>query len=108
MKERSRTPHTKKIAHERIDRLFAQARDVFSSHPEWSNHYVELARRIAARQRVRIDHDFRRQFCRHCSSYLVPGNTSRVRIHRGIVVVTCLSCGKRRRYRVVKSVEIQE
>ncbi len=98
MKERSKTPQTRKIARERIARLFAEAQAVFPSYPALSNRYVEIARRIAMRQRVRIDRPLRRQFCRHCSSFLVPGRTSRVRVHDSRVVVTCLVCKKRRRY----------
>jgi len=100
MKERSHNPATKKIARDRIAVLFTQARVAFFTHPERSNRYVELARRIAMRQRIRIDRELRRQFCRHCSSFLMPGSTSRVRVHSGHVVVTCLCCGKRRRYPV--------
>ncbi len=100
MRERSRTPQTKKIARERIAILFFLARAAFATHPELSNRYVELARRIAMRQRIRIDRGFRREFCRRCSSFLVPGSTSRVRVQGGNVVVTCLCCRKRRRYPV--------
>jgi ribonuclease P protein subunit RPR2 len=100
MKERSRTPTTKKIARDRVTMLFTQARKAFFTHPERSHRYVELARRIAMRQRIRIGREFRQQYCRHCSSFLVPGSTSRVRVHGGYVVVTCLCCGNRRRYPV--------
>jgi len=101
MKERSRNPVTKKIAAERITILFQEARIAFSSHPERSNRYVNIARRIAMRQRIRIEREFRRQFCHHCYTYLVPGKNMRVRVHRGNVVVTCSSCNKKTRYRVV-------
>jgi ribonuclease P protein subunit RPR2 len=101
MKERSRNPVTKKIAAERITILFQEARSAFSSHPERSNRYVDIARRIAMRQRIRIDTEFRRQFCHHCYTFLVPGENMRVRVHRGNVVVTCSSCNKKTRYRVV-------
>ena len=100
MKERSRTPQTKRIARERIGVLFSQAQEQFSSDPKLSNRYVEIARRIAMRQRIRIERNLRRQFCRNCSSFLVPGTTSRVRISGGNVVVTCLACKKKRRYPV--------
>ena len=98
MKERSRNPVTKKIAQERIEVLFEQARMAFSEHPERSNRYVDIARRIAMRQRIRIDREFRRQFCHHCYSFLVPGRNMRVRVHRGNVVVTCHACNKKTRY----------
>lgn len=100
MKERSRTPKTKMVARERIARLFSEAQVAFPLHPELSNRYMEIARKIAMRQRVRIDQAFRRKFCRRCSSYLVPGKTSRVRIRHSRVVVTCLVCKARRRYPV--------
>jgi ribonuclease P protein subunit RPR2 len=102
MKERSRSPVTKKIAGERIEILFEQARQAFSTHPERSNRYVDLARRIAMRQRIRIDRKYRYQFCHHCYAFLVPGKNMRVRVHRSMVVVTCHSCNKKTRYRVVR------
>ena len=73
MKERSRNPATKKIAGERIEVLFEQARREFRAHPERSNRYVDIARRIAMRQRIRLGRELRRQYCHHCYSFLVPG-----------------------------------
>ena len=102
MKEKSRNPAIKMIARERIEVLFEQARQAFCAHPERSNRYVDIARRIAMRQRIRIDRDLRRQFCHHCYSFLVPGKNMRVRVHRGNVVVTCYSCSKKTRFRVVR------
>lgn len=102
MKERSKNPVTRIVAKERISVLFEQARLAFSDHPERSNRYVALARRIAMRQRIRIDRRFRRQFCHHCYAFLVPGKNMRVRVHRGNVVITCLLCNKKTRIRVVK------
>ena len=102
MKERSKNPATKQIARERIVVLFEQARLAFAEFPDLSNRYVELARKIAMRQRIRIPRELRRQYCHHCNTYLVPGSTMRVRVHRGNVVVTCHSCNKHTRYRVVK------
>jgi len=102
MRERSKNHLTKTVARERIGILFAAAVLSFGDHPERSDRYVELARRIAMRQRVRIDHPFRRQFCHHCHAFLVPGRNMRVRVQRGRVVVTCLRCKRRTRFRVVR------
>ena len=102
MKERSKNSLTRIVARERIRLLFLQARDAFREHPERSNRYVTLARRIAMRQRVRIDREFRRQYCHYCSAFLVPGQNMRVRVHRGNVVVTCGVCNGKMRYRVVR------
>jgi ribonuclease P protein subunit RPR2 len=102
MKERSKNPATKMVAKERISILFSLAQEEFHEHPERSNRYVALARRISMRQRVRIDREFRRQYCHHCYAFLVPGQNMRVRVHRGNVVVTCGICTKKMRYRVVR------
>lgn len=102
MKERSKNPTTKMVAKERISVLFQRAQEAFREHPERSNRYVALARRIAMRQRVRIDREFRRRYCHHCHSFLVPGQNMRVRVHRGNVVVTCGICNRKMRYRVVR------
>jgi len=102
MRERSKNPATRIVAKERIRLLFTRARDAFRDHPERSDRYVALARRIAMRQRVRIDHELRRQFCHHCYAFLVPGRNMRVRVHRGNVVVTCGICNGKMRYRVVR------
>jgi ribonuclease P protein subunit RPR2 len=102
MKERSKNPATKQIARERVAALFRQAELAFGAHPERSNRYVELARKIAMRQRIRIDREFRRRFCHHCYAYLMPGQNMRVRVHRSNVVVTCHVCNKKTRFRVVR------
>ncbi len=102
MKEKSRNPATKRIARERIEVLFEQARKEFCAHPERSNRYVDIARRISMRLRIRIDRDLRRQYCHHCYSFLVPGRNMRVRVHRGNVIVTCRCCNKKTRYRLVR------
>ena len=62
MKEKSRNPATKKIARERIHILFEQAGQESVAHPERSNRYVDIARKIAMRQRIRIDRELRRQY----------------------------------------------
>jgi len=101
MGRRSQTPETKRLARERIEVLFDRAREFFPDNPAASDRCVDLARRIAMRQRVRIPREIRRRFCRRCSAYLVPGVTLRVRVRHGTVVTTCLRCSSRRRYRVV-------
>ncbi len=86
----------KAIAIERIRRLFEMADYMFHIDPELSNRYVELARRIAMRCRVRIPRDLRRRFCHNCYKFLVPGVNCRVRIAKRRephVAITCLECG---------------
>jgi ribonuclease P protein subunit RPR2 len=103
MRPRSRNPATRTIARERIAILFHEAERAFPGYPDRSNRYVDLARKISMRQRIRIDRPLRRRFCHHCYAFLVPGQNMRVRVHRGNVVVTCLLCRRTTRYRVVRA-----
>ena len=87
---------TEKIAQERIRILFSLADETFHTEPARAQRYVDLARRIAMRTRLRLPRDLRRRVCRRCNAFLVPGATSRTRIrqHREPhVAVTCLRCG---------------
>ena len=61
MKGKNRTPPVKPLARERIAVLFSEAENVYREHPEYSDRYVALARKIAMRQRVRIDREHRRR-----------------------------------------------
>jgi len=100
MARRTANPEARRIARERIAILFARAKEAFPTSPDLANRYVSLARKISMKQRVRLDREFRRQFCHHCHRFLVPGVNARVRISRGRVVVTCLSCRRQTRYPV--------
>lgn len=82
----------KKIALERISKLFDQADKVFSKEPMLADRYVELARNIAMRNRVRIPKELKRLFCRHCYSYWMPSKTVRIRLLKGRKVYYCLKC----------------
>ena len=81
-----------KIALERINILFNEAKNMFNEEPKLSDRYVQLARRIAMKYKVKIPHKFKRRFCKHCHSYLVPGKNLRVRTHKGHMVYYCLNC----------------
>ena len=87
-----------KIAQERIQELFEQAHKKFKEDPSLSNRYVQLARRIAMRYKVRIPPELKRRFCKHCHTYLVPSKNVRVRTHEGKVVYYCLTCKKFMRF----------
>ncbi|OPX75073.1 MAG: Ribonuclease P protein component 4 [Methanoregulaceae archaeon PtaB.Bin152] len=89
---------TRRIARERIAILFQRARECIPLEPARSDRYVALARKISMKHRVRLDRGLRRQFCHHCGRLLVPGVNMRVRIRRGMVVITCLSCHQQTRF----------
>ncbi|MGQ9543101.1 MAG: ribonuclease P protein component 4 [Candidatus Bathyarchaeia archaeon] len=91
----------KELASERIERLFELAEECFKERPQLADRYVELARKIGMKCRVRIPQHLRMRLCKNCGSFLVFGVNSRVRIRpegNGRVVITCLKCGMNRRY----------
>jgi ribonuclease P protein subunit RPR2 len=86
------------IPEERIRRLHSLAREAAkASNRDRAKEYVRLARRIAERNRVDLPRRFKRVTCDRCDSYLRPGETGRVRLQDGHVVVTC-DCGEQARY----------
>jgi ribonuclease P protein subunit RPR2 len=92
---------TDKIALERILALFQQAESTFPQDPQQAQRHIDLARKIAQRTRTHLPPHLRRQVCRKCNAYLVPGSTSRTRIRQRRephVATTCLKCGNIQRY----------
>ena len=54
--------------------------------------------RTSSRNRLTLPKSQRHWICRGCKTLLIPGDTSRVRIRAGQRIITCLSCGKIRRF----------
>ncbi len=88
---------TRQIALQRIRTLFELAKENVSKEPELAQRYVQIARKIAMRTRLRLPREYRRLICRHCKGFIYPGVTCRVRVQQRRephVAVTCLLCGK--------------
>ncbi len=84
----------KEIALERIKILFEEAR----RSEKYADRYVELARKIAMKLKVKMPSELKRRFCRHCNSYLRPGKNSRIRASRGKLISYCFKCKKYSRF----------
>jgi len=98
----------KKIALQRIHSLFQLARDVIREDEELAQRYIAIARKIAMAARVRIPREYRRQICRGCKKFILPGVNCRVRIQQRRephVVVTCDYCGRHMRFPIKKGRE---
>ena len=91
---------TKRIAIQRVRRLFSLAREIVHEDPGLAQRYVDIARKVGMAARVRLPREVRLQVCRHCKSFILPGVNCRVRIKQRRephMVVTCLNCGKQMR-----------
>ena len=83
-----------KIALDRVRILFKLASENIIKHPERSNRYIKLAKKIAMRAKVRIPVELRRRYCKHCLTYLRPGKNCRIRTREKKLVIYCFNCKK--------------
>jgi len=91
---------TKQIAMQRIRTLFHLAKETFKEDPALAQRYVNMARKIAMAARIHLSKEYKRQICKHCKSFILPGVNCRVRIKQQRephVTITCLNCGKQTR-----------
>jgi len=89
----------KSIAKRRIDKLFSMAEEnALNNKINLANRYVQIARKISMKYLVPIPPKYKRRFCKHCYHYLLPNITSRIRIHRGKIVIFCFNCKKYERF----------
>lgn len=74
-----------------------------------ADRYVEIAKRISMKARVRIPSYLKLFICRGCKRILIPGKTARFRIKqkggRKMIVISCFRCGHIYR-KIVESREI--
>jgi ribonuclease P protein subunit RPR2 len=93
----------KRIAKERINELFLQAEKA----DEYSlkKRYVELARKIGTKFRVRIPPQYKRRYCRFCGAYFIPSKNVTVRLKNQKVIYHCLECKQYTRLPYVREIE---
>ncbi|MBX5328560.1 MAG: ribonuclease P [Candidatus Bathyarchaeota archaeon] len=92
--------NTKHIATQRIHTLFRLAKETFHDDPQLAQRYVNIARKIAMTAKIRLPTEYKRQICKHCKSFILPGVNCRVRIKQQRephLVITCLNCGNQMR-----------
>lgn len=85
----------KQIARERIQVLFQQASKAKTQ--ALANRYVNLARKIQMKARIRMPKELKRKFCKHCYNYFKSKNY-RVRTKNQKIVYTCIKCKKYSRF----------
>ncbi|MCW3134126.1 MAG: hypothetical protein N2V78_07365 [Methanophagales archaeon] len=101
MKRKKRRKRVEDIALQRIERLFElaeiEARKAGVKTRSRCDRYVQLARAIGMRYRVRIPSHLKMRICSGCYSFLIPGKNARVRLRGDYITTTCLRCGAQMR-----------
>ncbi len=83
------------IANERIQILLGHARTkARAGEFDLARRYVQLARNISTRTKVRIPKGDKWFLCKNCHMPLIPGSNARVRLssENSYVTITCLKC----------------
>ena len=90
MPERSRRKpeYQTKIARERIDILFDEAK---KADEDLARRYLRLAKKIGMRYNVKIGRERKKLFCKHC---FTPFRAGRARLKNGYLSRECKFCGK--------------
>ena len=78
----------------RIRHLFNEAHEVRITDPSSASRYVFLARKLAAKAKVRIPRELKRQFCKQCNTLFIPGKNYTVRTTGKTISYTCKVCKK--------------
>ncbi|MFC2143169.1 ribonuclease P protein component 4 [Candidatus Aenigmatarchaeota archaeon] len=99
VRKKSKKPYFQiKIAKERVVLLLDEADKMVRKDKKLAKRYVQLARKIGMRYNVRLTHDQKYSFCRHCHAYIKHGITSKNTLKDGFVNIKCLGCKKTMRY----------
>ena len=88
------------VATERFQILLDQAKKMALTDEKLSRRYVNLARKISSRTKVRIPRESKMYLCKGCGIALLPGRNAKIRLHAHTtgIVISCLSCGSVKRY----------
>ena len=91
MRKYSKKPQENiRIAKERIAILFHEAEQASQKD---ANRYIELARNLAMKYKIRLPRGSKRLFCKYCYAYFKPG-TFTVRTRNKTLITTCKHCDK--------------
>ena len=103
---RAKPEWQKKIAKERINILFDEAKRAIKEDRDTvlAKRYMQLAKKIGMRYNVRLGKR-RRSFCSNCFNYFYPSVTCRQRLKKGRINILCFNCNKVNRYIIKQSNE---
>ncbi|MBD3405953.1 MAG: ribonuclease P protein component 4 [Candidatus Lokiarchaeota archaeon] len=93
------------IATERIHVLWKEAKKYAISRPELAREWVNTARKIAAKARIKLPQEIGQRICKNCGSVYVYGRNCQVRIRHNRtkhMTITCKNCGAIKRILVTR------
>lgn len=94
-----RKKQQKQIALHRIHLLCSLAqKQALKKNYQRADRYIHIARNISMKTQTPIPHEKKRIFCKHCYRFMLPGQTCRVRIHRGKIIMFCKYCKSIQRF----------
>jgi len=93
---------TKQEALTKVKETLGKAKALLTKNKELSKKYVQKARKVAMKVRLKTPPEIKRQFCKHCKTFLIPGKNVRVRTQTGKLVYYCLECKKHWRMEIKK------
>ena len=97
-KHRKKSKVQREIAQNSINELFSEADKIFQDEPGLANRYVEIARKISMKFKVKLSSVQTKKFCKTCHNFLVPGKNCRVRLTNQKLVYYCFSCKNHMRF----------
>ncbi len=100
LKRKLNMEEIRRIATSRIRILADLAEKTFLENPKLAQRYVNLARAIGKKTKVRLPRELKRRICRHCGAYLWPGANCRVRLRENRephITITCFNCKRQMR-----------
>jgi len=93
--KKTKKEEQKKIAKKRIIKLFELAeKKAFENNFDLADRYVHIARKISMKYLVKIPDEYKRNYCKYCYSYLLPGFNKRIRIKNKKLVIFCSDCNR--------------
>ena len=87
------------IAEERIRILFRLAEEFCEKEPSRSKQYIQLALRIASRNKAKIPKELKLHYCKKCNCFLNEKN-SKAEKQENLAKVKCKQCGFERKLKI--------
>ena len=97
---RSNTSIVRNIARERVQKLLTLSKEIYTTDPQLSKRYVDIALNICKKVNLRLPLNDKLRICKKCKCPMIIGLTCRIRTrpeHNSKLIVTCLDCGNIKR-----------